>query len=144
MPTWASRFARPAALTAFITGFVAMSTAHSSFLRAHAIVQKALCDTIPGNAPVAISDSVLKETAPICQVFEHAVLTQDSAVPSPNMFIAWLGAAGSRAPNGWLDKRDTKTFQIRSWIWNRDLFVAAPSGESLRPARGTGETAPPS
>ena len=143
MPHWVSRFARPVALTAFIGGFAAMSTAHSSFLRAHATVQKALCETIPANAPVAISDGVLKETAPICQVFEHAVLTQDSAVPSPNMFTAWLGAPGARAPNGWLEKRDTKTFQIRSWIWNRDLFVAAPSGESLRPARGANESIPP-
>ena len=47
----------------------------SSFLRAHATVQKALCDDYSGNAPVAISDDVLKETAPICEVFEHAVLT---------------------------------------------------------------------
>jgi len=142
MPSWVSHFARPVALTAFIGGFALMSTAHSSFLRAHATVQKALCETIPGNAQIAISDDVLKETAPICQVFEHAVLTQDSAVPSPDMFTAWLGAPGTRAPTGWLAKRDTKTFQIRSWIWNRDLFVGAPSGESLRPARGTSEHAP--
>jgi hypothetical protein len=143
MPPWVSRFARPVALTAFIGGFAAMSTAHSSFLRAHATVQQALCENIPANAPVAISDSVLKETAPTCQVFERAVLTQDSAVPSPDVFTAWLGAPGAHAPNGWLEKRDTKTFQIRSWIWNRDLFVAAPSGESLRPARGPGQSVPP-
>ncbi len=143
MPSWVSRFAKPVALTAFIGGFAAMSSAHSSFLRAHATVQKALCQTIPANAPVAMSDGVLKETAPICQVFEHAVLAEDSAVPSPDMFIAWLGAPGARAPSGWLEKRDTKTFQIRSWIWNRDLFVAAPSGESLRPARGPNQSVPP-
>ena len=143
MPPWVGRFARPVALTVFISGFAAMSTAHSLFLRAHATVQKALCETIPADAPVAISNGVLKETAPICQVFEHAVVTQDSAVPSPDMFTAWLGAPGARAPNGWLEKRDTKTFQIRSWIWNRDLFVAAPSGESLRPARGPGQSVPP-
>jgi hypothetical protein len=143
MPQWLSQFARPVALTAFIGGFAAMSSAHSSFLRAHATVQRALCATIPANASVAISDGVLKETAPICQVFEHAVLTEDSAVPSPDMFTAWLGAPGARAPSGWLEKRDTKTFQIRSWIWNRDLFVAAPSGESLRPARGPSQSVPP-
>ena len=143
MPSWVSRLARPVALAAFIAGFAVISIAHSSFLRAHATVQQALCETIPGNASVAISDDVLKETAPICQVFEHAVLTLDSTVPSPDMFTAWLGAPGARAPSGWLDKRDTKTFQIRSWIWNRDLFVAAPSGESLRPARGASEHAPP-
>jgi hypothetical protein len=143
MPQWVSHFARPVALTAFIGGFAAMSIAHSSYLRAHATVQKALCETIPAKAPVAISYGVLKETAPICRVFEHAVLMEDSAVPSPDMFTAWLGAPGARAPSGWLEKRDTETFQIRSWIWNRDLFVAAPSGESLRPARGPGQSVPP-
>jgi len=143
MPSWVNRFARPVALTAFIGGFAAMSSAHSSFLRANATVQRALCETIPADAPVAVSDGVLKETAPICQVFEHAVLTQDSAVPSAEMFTAWIGAPGARAPSGWLEKRDTKTFQIRSWIWNRDLIVAAPSGELLRPAHGVSEAAPP-
>jgi hypothetical protein len=59
-----------------------------------------------------MSDGVLKETAPICQAFKHAVLTEDSAVPSPDMFTAWLGSPGTRAPSGWLEKRDTKTLQI--------------------------------
>jgi hypothetical protein len=142
IPAWVARFARPAALTAFVAGFAAMSTAHSSLLGAHATVQKALCESIPASAPVAISDGVLKETAPTCQVFEHAVLTKDSAVPSPDMFTAWLGAPGARAPDAWLEKRDTKTFQIRSWIWNRDLIVATPTGESIRPARGAIAAAP--
>ena len=143
MPRWIRGFARPAALTAFVVGFAAMSIAHSSFLRAHATVQQALCETIPADAAVAISAGVLKETAPTCQVFEHAVLTADSAVPRANMFTAWLGAPGAHAPDGWLEKRETKTFQIRSWIWNRDLFVAAPAGESQRPARGASEAPPP-
>jgi hypothetical protein len=143
LPLWVFRFARPVALTVFVAGFAVMSTAHSSFLRAHATVQKVLCDTIPADATVAVSDSVLKETAPTCQVFEHVVLTKDSELPRADMYTAWLGAPGTRAPNGWLDNRDAKTFQVRSWIWNRDLIVAAPSGESIRPARGAGDPAPP-
>ncbi|MFZ2061872.1 MAG: hypothetical protein WAU82_12730 [Candidatus Binatus sp.] len=135
MPSWVSRLARPVALAAFIAGFAVMSTAHSSFLRAHATVQKLLCETIPGNAPVAISDGVLKETAPICQVFESAVLTKDSAEPPAEAFIAWLGAPGQHAPDGWLKKRETKTFQIRSWIWSRDLTIGAPLSDS---AQGNG------
>jgi hypothetical protein len=143
MPRWVSRFARPAALTAFIVGFTAMSIAHNSLLRAHATAQEALCETIPADASVAISAGVLKETAPTCKVFEHAVLTEDSALPRANMFTVWLGAPGAHAPDGWLEKRETRTFQIRSWIWNRDLFVAAPSGEAQRPARGASEAPPP-
>jgi hypothetical protein len=142
LPLWVSRFARPAALTAFIAGFAAMSTVHSSFLRAHATVQRALCETIPATAPVAISDGVLKETAPTCQVFEHAVVTKDFEVPRREMFTAWLGAAGARPPSGWLEKRDAKVFRIRSWIWSRDLIVAAPSGESTQPTHGAKASAP--
>ncbi|HZC46895.1 MAG TPA: hypothetical protein VE243_10495 [Candidatus Acidoferrum sp.] len=138
MPQWICDWARPLALAGFIAGFALMSIGHRSFLRAHAIVQTALCDTIPANAPVAISDSVMKETAPTCHAFDHATLTDDSAVPAPDVFTAWLGAPGTHAPDGWLEKREAKTFQIRSWIWNRDLSVAAPRGESLR--RGGGST----
>ncbi len=108
-----------------------MSAAHHAFLRANAMVQAALCETIPANASVAISDSVLKEIAPVCHVFELAMPTLDTQVPSPGAFTAWLGAPGSHGLDSWLQDRETKTFQIRSWIWNPDLSVAAPRGESL-------------
>jgi hypothetical protein len=131
MPRWICDWARPVALTVFVCSFTLMSAAHHSFLRAHAMVQAALCETIPASAPVAISDSVLKEIAPVCHVFELAMPTDDTEVPSPDAYTAWLGAPGAREPDSWLQNRDAKTFQIRSWIWNRDLSVAAPRGESL-------------
>ena len=131
MPQWICNWAKPVALTGFVCSFTLISAAHHSFLRAHAMVQAALCETIPDNAPVAISDSVLKEIAPVCHVFELATPTDDTEVPSPAAYTAWLGAPGAHAPDSWLENREAKTFQIRSWIWNRDLSVAAPRGESL-------------
>ena len=131
MPQWICDWAKPFALTGFVCSFTLMSAAHHSFLRAHAMVQAVLCETIPANAPVAISDSVLKEIAPVCHVFELAMPTDDTEVPSAAAYTAWLGAPGAHAPDSWLENREAKTFQIRSWIWNRDLSVAAPRGESL-------------
>jgi hypothetical protein len=143
MPRWVRDWARPIALAAFTAGFAVLSIAHDSFLRAHAIVQAALCETIPVNSRIAISDSVLKETAPTCHPFENAVLTEDSTVPPQEAFTAWLGAPGARAPDGWLKDRETKTFQVRSWIWNRDLLIAAPRGESPRRPGVAREANPP-
>jgi hypothetical protein len=143
MPHWAGAWARPVALAAFTAGFAVLSIAHDSFLRAHAIVQAALCESITVNSPIAISDSVLKETAPTCHPFVNAVLTDDSAAPPADAFTAWLGAPGARAPDSWLKDRETKTFQIRSWIWNRDLSIAAPRGESSRRPRGAHESNSP-
>jgi len=140
MPQWICNWAKPFALTGFVCGFTLMSAAHHSFLRAHATVQTALCETIPANAPVAISDSVLKETAPVCHVFELAMPTDDTEVPSSAAYTAWLGAPGTQPPDSWLQNREAKTFQIRSWIWNRDLSVAAPRGESLPPGGSNNPT----
>ncbi|MDO8431601.1 MAG: hypothetical protein Q7S58_04240 [Candidatus Binatus sp.] len=127
-PDWIANWARPFALAGFVSGFALLSAAHQSYLRAHAAVQAALCQTVPANAPVTVSDELLKEMGPDCKVYERVVGGTDGQTPAANAYVAWLGTPGERPPARWIEKREAKTFQLRSWIWNRDLWIARPLG----------------
>ncbi len=129
-PRWLVEYARPLALVTFILGFSALSAAHQSYLRAHAAVQTVLCQTIPANARVTISDEVLKHMAPNCKVFQRVESGRSDQIPPADSFTVWLGAPGMAPPQQWIAKRDSKSFQIRSWIWNRDLWISRPAEAS--------------
>jgi hypothetical protein len=130
VPGRLKNFARPLVLVGFVAGFAMLSAAHQNYLRAHAAVQATLCHGLPGDASVTVSEELLKEMGPDCKVYEHVVKAEPEETPSPDSFVAWLGTPETRPPEQWIEKRESKMFQFRSWIWNRDLWIAQPqSGE---------------
>ena len=129
-PRWVIDCARPLALVGFISGFSLLSAAHQSYLRAHAAVQTALCQAIPASARVTISDEVLKHMAPSCKVFQRVESERADQIPPADSFTVWLGEPGIPPPQKWIAQRESKSFQIRSWIWNRDLWISMPAQAS--------------
>jgi hypothetical protein len=128
-------YARPLVLAGFVLGFLLLSAAHQSYLRAHAAIQAALCEMLPATALITASDELPKEMGPDCKVYDQVVVGDFEKTPAHDSFVAWLGAPGTRPPARWIEKRDAKTFQIRSWIWNRDLWIAKP--QSSESSKGT-------
>jgi hypothetical protein len=125
-PMWIANCARPVALAGFVAGFALLSGAHQSYLRAHQAVQAALCASVPARVPVTVSDELQKEMGPDCKIYEPVAVGEVGQAPAEGSFVAWLGAPGTLPPAQWIESRDAKKFEIRSWIWNRDLWIAKP------------------
>ena len=127
------RALRPAALVTFVTGFIVLSAAHQAYLDAHARLQQALWLALPGNAEVALGselelDDLGKELAPVERAYNGAHDTLH--VPAATAYVAYLALPGNRPPEGWLDGRRAELVRIRSWAWNRDLWIGDPASET--------------
>jgi hypothetical protein len=117
---------RPLTLAAFAIIFAALSIAHRNFQRAHLEAQTALRRVIPPDARVVVSPELYKEFAPVPVLYDHVEGTENTPQPPPGAYVA-LESAPNATPSGeLLDHRKSETVKIRSWIWNRDIWLAWP------------------
>ncbi len=131
---WSAR-ARVVALALFAAVFGAIATLHQGFLRANAIVQRAIASAVPEGAEIVGTGDVLKELAPVYRIVRfHAVDPGDESVAgAADAYLVWIGAPGTKPPPYWTDGRKTESVQARSWAWNRDLWIAWPRTGAARP-----------
>ena len=117
---------RPLALAAFAIIFAVLSLAHRNYQRAHYEVQTALRRVIPPDARVVVSPELLKEFAPVDGLYDHVEDTDSTPQPAPGAYFA-LSSPPQAAPSAaFLDHRRSEIVKVRSWIWNRDLWLAWP------------------
>ncbi|HEY6394256.1 MAG TPA: hypothetical protein VIX12_02490 [Candidatus Binataceae bacterium] len=129
------RALRPFALAAFALGFVILSAAHQAYLGAHAKVQRALLARISANAQVVVGEDLRKEMAPVRVVYSDVREAGAEADPPAAAYVAWLGAPGALPPKGWFEGRREELVTVRSWVWNRDLWVGDPIARAASAAR---------
>ena len=131
-----------AALGTFVVLFAVLSAAHQSYLRAHAEIQQALYEQLPPNAQIVLagtlqqgdqpyapapSDILVKEFLPTENIYPHLMIPQPNYTPTPEVYIVWLNAAGQPPPDNLMRGRVVRLYKIRSWVWNRDLWIGSPA-----------------
>ena len=120
---------RPTVLTIFIASFTALSIAHENFQRGHLAMQEALYTSLPPTAHVFAAPELLKEFAPVDGLYNQVdglgeVVDRDS--PDSSAYIAWSSVPGARVPGDLSEGRRSQRIRIRSWFWNRDLWLFSP------------------
>lgn len=130
------------ALALFSVGFTLVSVAHRAYIDAHGVAQQALLRALPANGQIVLRhelalDDLAKELAPVLRVYTH-VDTHAGHVPR-TAYLAYLARPGERPPEHWLANRRVELVRLRSWAWNRDLWIGAPATgrtDSLQPSAG--------
>jgi hypothetical protein len=117
---------RPLALAAFVVSFVALSIAHRNFQRAHLDAQNALRRAIPPDARIVVSPELYKEFAPVPVLYDRVNGTENIPQPPPGAYVALESPPNAPPSTELLDHRKTEAVKIRSWIWNRDIWLAWP------------------
>lgn len=117
---------RPLALAAFALSFALLSVAHRNFQRAHLDAQIALRRVIPPDARVVVSRELYKEFAPVPVLYDRVDGTENIPQPPPGAFVALESPPNAPLSTELLDHRKSETVKIRSWIWNRDIWLAWP------------------
>jgi len=131
---WNSRLA-VCAFALFSLGFTVLSVAHQAYIDAHSVAQQALLRALPANGQIVLAnelplDYLAKELAPVQRVYTH-VDTHPTDVPR-TAYFAYLARPGDRPPEHWLANRRVKLVRLRSWVWNRDLWIGVPTAGSDR------------
>ncbi|GEM_PF-6850733 len=120
-----------AACVVFGAGFLLLSIGHQNYLRAHAVLQKALDETIPDGAEVVTSSQLgtnfggCKELVPVVKV-RHCLQIDSARPPLRHDYLLWAGAPGSQPPATWIDGRRVHMIRARSFIWKADFWIATP------------------
>jgi hypothetical protein len=119
------------ALAVFTAGFLALSAAHEAYLDAHAEAQRVLARALPADAEIVIGsemagDDLVKEFAPIGKIHGRVNFGGLDA-PAPGAYVSYLARPGDRPPEQWIAGRRTELIPIRSWAWNRDLWIGEPA-----------------
>jgi hypothetical protein len=117
---------RPMALGAFVVIFAALSIAHRNFQRAHLDAQTALRRVIPPDAHVVVSPELYKEFAPVPVLYDRVDGTGSIPQPPTGAYVALESPPNATPSAELLDHRKSETIKIRSWIWNRDIWLAWP------------------
>ncbi len=117
------------AVAGFAVLWILLSTYHQAHLKAHAELQAAIRTHIPNGAYVVSSGRMFKEYAPVNGSW-NLVFENDEGAPNPadrdGAYTVWLGLPGEVPPPEWFRGRVVSVTKVRSWIWNRDLWIAAP------------------
>ncbi|HUA36450.1 MAG TPA: hypothetical protein VMA09_22785 [Candidatus Binataceae bacterium] len=116
-----------AAFAVFVVSFLLLTIAHQSYLDAHAKVQRTLADKLPADAKVASSGDATKEFAPTRSVFTGAYELETSDALPGDQYFALLETPGGDPPPDWAANHTVSRIPIRSWAWNRDLLIGAPT-----------------
>jgi hypothetical protein len=117
---------RAMALAGFAVVFAALSLAHRNYQRAHFDVQTALHRVIPPDARVVVSPELLKEFAPVDGLYNHVEDTDSTPQPAAGAYFVLLSQPQATPSAVLLDHRRNELVKVRSWIWNRDLWLAWP------------------
>jgi hypothetical protein len=125
-----------ATLAVFAAGFIGLSAAHQAYLDAHLEVQRELNNELPEHAAIALGvevdgDELAKELAPVRNLYDR-VDAEGPGAPARGAYIAYLARPGDRPPEPWVAGRSLEVTQIRSWAWNRDLWIGAPVNPNER------------
>jgi hypothetical protein len=128
MPVQLSRRARTAAYACFLTGFLAVSVWHGTYLNAHAEVQGAIRSSIPDGSRVLVGDRAFKEFAPV--LGEWRLLQLRGRMPTDlersQAYAVWIAPPGGAPPEGWFGDPAPRRVAARSWVWNRDVWIGGP------------------
>jgi hypothetical protein len=120
---------RFAAVGTFMVGWTLISVYHQKYLQAHTVLQAAIMEAIPDRARVVSGDRVFKAFAPVNGSW-ILKLVRDGRPPGTaerdGAYTVWLGLPGERPPAGWFAGRSPAVTTVRSWVWSRDLWIAAP------------------
>jgi hypothetical protein len=127
------------ALAVFAAGFIALSAAHQAYLDAHAQVQQVLARMLPAGAEIAIGnelagDDLSKELAPTGQIYDR-VDSPRAGAPAPAAYVGYLARPGGRPPEQWTVGRRMELLPVRSWAWNRDLWIGEQADARLSDGR---------
>lgn len=112
-----------------IAVWLAISVSHQAYLQAQAAVQAAIRTHIPSGARVIGNSSVVKAFAPVNGRWTLRQFRDGEAPPAPlpdGAYVAWLGPPRQPMPPEWLAGRSASVVPARSWVWNRDLWIAPP------------------
>ena len=126
-------WAAPAALAAFVIGFVAVSIGHGAYLDAQAQVQSAIKSQIPEGSHVIVGERAYKSFAPVLGSWHLAHVREGRFPQGPfrePVYVMWIGPPGSQPPPGWMDATAVRV-PARSWVWNRDVWIGPPAAELL-------------
>jgi hypothetical protein len=136
------RAAKLAALGTFALLFALLSAAHQSYLRAHSQIQQALDEQLPPNAQIVLTGTVqpgdqpnasqpwetlVKEFLPTKNLYAHLIVAKTTYTPTPDVYIVSLSLQGQPPPDYLMRGRVVRLFKIRSWVWNRDLWIGSPA-----------------
>jgi hypothetical protein len=118
-----------AAVVMFCTGFAALSLAHQNYLDAQAALQSIVRGEVPAGARVLVSDHAFKAFAPVNGRWTLR-LVREGRIPAsgeePTAYRVWMGAPDQRPHAAWFAGGVPQAFSVSSWIWKRDVWVAAP------------------
>jgi hypothetical protein len=121
-----------AALGIFVVGFGLLSVFHQAYLKAFAKIQFTLHESIPDEARVVAAGDAVKEFAPLGVVYRKLVAIDEADTPPQDAYAAILVPPGQLPSRSWIDHRTFRVTPIRSWIWNRDLFIANPVNQNRK------------
>lgn len=130
---WTPRRITAAKLVALGTSaglFVLLSILHEAYLEAHAEIQEALEENVPSDSQIAGSRELLKEFAPTKVLYRHIARLEEGDTPPQNAYVAFLTLPGQRPAKAWTAGRNAHLIRIRSWVWNRDLWIENPDGQA--------------
>jgi hypothetical protein len=115
----------------FVCGFSLLSYLHQNFVRAHREMQQAIQTAVPDNARVVAVDAAFKAFAPVngrwtLKLARYGVPPRHDE--TDGAYVVWIGAPSQQPPAAWFEGRAPHVKPLNSWIWNRDLWIAAPQG----------------
>jgi hypothetical protein len=136
------RVAKLAALGMFTLLFSLLSAAHQSYLRVHFQIQQVLYEQLPPNARIVLSGTLqqgdapdapwpseilVKEFLPTGNLYTHLIIPRAAYIPTPDVYIVFLTPPGQAPRDNLMRGRVVKLFKLRSWVWNRDLWIGSPA-----------------
>ena len=139
------RAAKLAGLGMFALLFALLSAAHQSYLRAHSQIQQALHEQLPPSARIVLMGTyqrgdgpyapqpweiLVKEFLPTKNLYPHLIVPKADYTSTPDVYIVLLTLPGEPPPDKLTRGRAMRLFEIRSWVWNRDLWIGSPARRS--------------